>query len=67
MCRLAYLDSGHHSGRKIRVAGFFLLETHFQLKIPEKHPNNIFKPIVNLQKCKKSAKNPKLTRKPISS
>jgi hypothetical protein len=48
------------------VADFFLLETHSQPKTPKNHPNNLFKPILSLQKHKKPVKNPKSTRKPIS-
>jgi hypothetical protein len=40
---------------------------HFQPQTPINHPNNLFKPIFNLQKRKKLVKNPKSTRKPISS
>jgi len=54
---------------KLRLMFFFRnsFSIYFQPKTSRNHPNNLFKPIFNLQKRKKLVKNPKSTRKPISS
>ena len=65
--RLAFSDSGHCGGWKIRLSDFFPLKTHFPPIFHSKHLNNLVKPIFKLQKRKLLVQNQESTRKPISS
>jgi len=65
--RLAFSDSGHCGGWKIKLSDFFPLKTHFPPIFHSKHLNNLVKPIFKLQKRKQLVQNQESTWKPISS
>jgi hypothetical protein len=65
--RLAFSDSGHRGGWKIKLSDFFPLKTHFPPIFHSKHLNNLVKPIFKLQKRKQLVQNQESTWKPISS
>lgn len=57
MRRSSYPDFGHHSCQKIRVAGFFLLKTHFQTILNPRHLENHLSNLLIQSLTFKSVKN----------